>query len=158
MRRVRTRDFTEFVFQSKGLLSGSPLYSSWLYTRIYVLIIEFQRSLQKCPPIRKNINNTKCDFQGVKLKTITGISAPYLMVKTNYENSSTFYNQTETYDITSQCYGLMKDIIETLSTACNFRYEIHIREDRIFGGITEYENGTIVKTGMYNSLLDQFGK
>ena len=76
---------------------------------------------QKCPPIRENINNTKCDFQGVKLKTITGISAPYLMVKANYENSSTFYNQTETYDITDQCYGLMKDIIETLSTACNFR-------------------------------------
>ena len=94
----------------------------------------------------------------MKLKAITGRSAPYLMIQPNYENDTIFHNQTKTYDITNSSYGLMKDIIDTLSTACNFTYEIHIRQDKKFGTITEFKNGTIVSSGMYESILDESGE
>ena len=80
------------------------------------------------------------------------------MIEPDYETNSVFYNETQTYDITNSSYGLVKDIIETLSTTCNFTYEIHIRQDKKFGTITELTNGSIVKSGMYESLLHHPGE
>ena len=131
-----------------------------------MLVLGYTNNIKRLIDIEQIKNSTlssgpksvKCDFHGVKLKTITGRSVPYLMTESEYEKTTVFYSKTQTYDITNHCNGLMKDIVETLSVACNFTYEIHIRKDKRFGTITEYENGTIFKSGMFQSLLDDSGK
>ena len=80
------------------------------------------------------------------------------MVQTGFEEYSIFYNQTQTYEITNFSNGLIKDIIETISLSCNFTYEIHIRQDLQWGTVSEFPNGTVVASGMYESLLDDSGK
>ena len=127
------------MFTMTGFLTSTIVFSWFLlnFSIHNMLVLGYTKNIKRLIDIEQIKNSTqssglksgKCDFHGVKLKTVTGKSVPYLMTEPEYEKTTVFNSKTQTYDITNHCNGLMKDIVETLAATCNFTYEIHIRKD-----------------------------
>ena len=81
------------------------------------------------------------------------ITFKYLLFKF-LDDDKLFHADSQTYDVTSYSSGLMYEIFEVLSLACNFTYEIHYRKDGKWGTIIE-SNGTYQSSsGMFDSLIN----
>ena len=105
-----------------------------------------------------NENSFVCNFRGTKLRAVTGISVPYFVPEEQYEKKAIYYGDSQTYDITNlKNKGILMEVMESLALGCNFTFEIHIRKDKKFGNVLEYDNGTISSSGLFQSILDPNG-
>lgn len=98
-------------------------------------------------------NAMNCNFNGTKIKSITALSSPYLMLTSGY--NGTWDETSDTFIINAYSHGLMIDIIKSLGDFCNFTYEIHLRRDQIYGDIVEFDNGTVLKSGHFETFLNE---
>ena len=128
---------------------------------LLILCSNFEYTLAKVYKLKefedildRNLNVPDCDFDGTTIKGLTVLYPPLTAIDPHQVESLTFDNQTQSYDITQFAHGLIIQIIQLLSQACNFNYDIHLgRHVYEFGTVNHYPNGTIQGTGLFDYFV-----
>ena len=98
-----------------------------------------------------------CDFQGKTLELLTINHWPEVSVWQNVSLSDLPKNHdgiSNTYKITHQSEGWLKDVLDIASFVCNFTFELYIRTDEIGSDIRSNSNGTFTYSGAFENLLE----
>ena len=99
------------------------------------------------------------NLNGNHLVAISSISAVYMSVEPDYDkNQSSYHEETDTYEVKKFSSGFGMDLMDIVSSVCNFTYEVHIRKDKGWGDVIEFSNGSVAFTGFFESLLEPKGK
>ena len=98
-----------------------------------------------------NMIERRGDFYGYEVKAVSEMEPPYIYYDLKTAN---FDRGTELYDITYKTSGMFYDVLKTLENTLNMTTKIYKRKDFGWGNVYKYDNGSIIGTGMINSILN----
>ena len=94
----------------------------------------------------------KCDFNGRLVKIITSAEPPHVIID-EYLSKTPLIEELGTYNVSNFVSGILVDLVQQISVACNFQYEIHVDPDpESYGGVWRDDNGTIIPYGMFKHV------
>ena len=116
----------------------------------------FDNTFQYIPKSDLAFEERRRNFHGYHLKAMTEEESPYIIFSDF--SSAEFDQKSQTYDLTKFTQGLYYEMFLILQETLNFTATLHKRKDGKWGPVTEFPNGTIVASGIAESVISGFGE
>ena len=115
----------------------------------------FDINFHYIPITTLSFEERRSDFHGYKTKVMVEAWTPYLTLNLN---PAILDANSETYDVTNLTKGREYDLLMDLQHYMNFTTTIHKRQDGKWGPTKRLENGTIVTSGIVESVTSGFAE